>query len=154
MRRLAQLSGRDLLAAAAVLALGIFGMVEAMDYRLGELRNIGPGAFPLAVSTLLVVSGLLIAAEGTVAIRADRDQSAETAPVRVVIFIAAGLLAFAFLMPRFGLLPAIAACVGLSAFADGSLRLWQVALLAAAVAAFCAVVFVVLLNLPLDLVTW
>ena len=151
---LARSLGQDSVAALAVIALGAYGTVESLGYPLGGLRNIGPGAFPLIVSVLLVLSGALILAEGVAALGRERDAPPELAAFRVMIFIVAGLLAFALLIPRFGLAPAIAACVALSALADGNLKAWQVAVLAATIACFCAVVFVVLLNLPLDLVTW
>lgn len=154
--RLASIRRRDALAAVAVIALGVFGIVEALGYRLGELRNIGPGTFPLIVSALIVASGVLIGAESLAPPPpAETDDPANDPPrYRVLLFVTAGLLSFAVLTPIAGAVPGIVACVFLTAYADGSLSLWRIALLAAAVAAFCAVVFVQLLNLPLNLVEW
>lgn len=154
MHRLKRPARNDALAAAAVLALGVFGIVESLGYRLGAMRNIGPGVFPLIVSAGLVISGLLILIEALAVRPGAEDADMSGAAPRVLIFVTAALLAFAVLMPPAGLVPAIVVAVGLSALADGSLRLWQVAALAAGVAGFCALVFVYFLNLPLDLVRW
>ncbi len=152
-RKLAAINRRDAWTAVAVVALGLAGVVMALDYRLGELRNIGPGAFPLIVSLLIVLSGMLIAMEG---LAPEREEVIDDGPppYRVLIFVTAGLLAFTVVTPMAGAVPGILACVILASLADGSLRVWQVGALAALVAGFCALVFVVLLKLPLELVTW
>ena len=153
-RELLKLSWRDAVSALAILGLGLFAIVEALGYRLGELRNIGPGAFPLIVGALLVLSGFLIIAEGLGRLNADEANSEGSASLRVLAFVCAALFAFAYMMPRFGTVPAIVVCVVLAAQADGSLRMWQVLALATGMAAFCTIVFVTLLNLPLDLIKW
>lgn len=138
---------RRIVSALGIVALGGFGAYQALGDNLGALRNIGPGAFPLIVSALLVISGLIILFE-------DAAPRGEGSSLRVLAFVIASLLAFAFLTPIIGSMPAIAASVFLAASADGSLKIWQVAALAAAVAVFCAIVFVGLLNLPLPLFAW
>ncbi|MCT4373037.1 tripartite tricarboxylate transporter TctB family protein [Yangia mangrovi] len=153
--KLAAIDWRDASVAVAVLALGLTGVVLSSRYSLGEMRNIGPGAFPMIVSVLIVLTGLLIAIESVVARHEEGDDlRGEPVPFRVLLFVTAGLLAFVALTPLAGAVPGILACVFLASMADGSLRLWQVALLAALVAGFCALVFVVLLKLPMTLVTW
>ncbi|MBE9640144.1 tripartite tricarboxylate transporter TctB family protein [Salipiger mangrovisoli] len=153
--KLAAIDWRDASVAVAVMALGLTGVVLASRYSLGEMRNIGPGAFPMIVSVLILLAGGLIAIESVVMRREEGDDlSAEPVPYRVLLFVTAGLLAFALLTPVAGAVPGILACILLAAMADGSLRLWQVAVLAALVAGFCALVFVVLLKLPMTLVTW
>jgi hypothetical protein len=155
VKTLLGLPWRDAASALAVMGIGAFGVIEALGYRLGELRNIGPGAFPLGVGVLLLACGVLIVAEGRMAAPgAAEDPAASRAPLRVILLVCGGLLSFVLLMPRFGAVPGIVACVVISAHADGSLRLWQVLLLAAGMAAFCAFVFAGLLNLPLELLTW
>ncbi len=152
---LAKIRRRDVAVAAAVIAFGAFGIAESLSYRLGELRNIGPGAFPFIVSALIVLSGILIAAEGLFQNGPEGDEIPEGAPNwRVLIFITTALLSFAAITPEFGVVPGIVVCVFIAAQADGSLRLWQTGLLAVLIAGFCAVVFVVLLKLPLELVDW
>ena len=153
-RAFLKLSWRDSVSALVIFGLGLFAVMEALSYRLGELRNIGPGTFPLIVGTLLILSGLLIIAEGS-----GRPNSHEVNPeggatLRVLAFVSAALFAFALLMPRFGAVPAIMICVFLAAQADGSLRPLQILVLAAGMAAFCALLFATVLNLPLDLFKW
>lgn len=153
--KLAAIDWRDASAAVAVMALGLTGVVLSSNYHLGEMRNIGPGAFPMIVSALIVLSGILIAVESLAARHEEGDDlRSEPVPHRVLLFVTSGLLAFAALTPLAGAVPGILACVCLAAMADGSLRLWQVAALAALVAGFCALVFVVLLKLPMTLVAW
>lgn len=154
MRTVLGMPWRDAASAAAILAIGTFAVIESLGYRLGELRNIGPGAFPLGIGVLLIVCAAVIVVEGRLNVHRAREEDEGGAQIRALVMICAALLSFVFLMPRFGAVPGIIACVGLSAYADGSLRFWQAALLGAAMAGFCAVVFTILLNLPLDLVKW
>jgi len=138
---------RRIVSALGIVALGGFGAYEALGDSLGALRNIGPGAFPLIVSVLLMASGLIILFE-------DAAPGGKGASWRVLAFVIASLLSFALLTPIIGSMPAIATSVFLAAYADGSLKIWQVAALAVLVAVFCAIVFVGLLNLPLPLFKW
>ncbi len=152
--KLVSVRTKDAIAAAAVAALGVFGMIEATSYRMGELRNIGPGTFPLIVSAMILAAGILIGLESLAPV-ADEDEGVQDRPNwRALLFVTTGLLSFTLIAPLFGAVPGIFACVYLAAWADGTLSFWRVGILAAGISAFCAFVFVHLLNLPLDLVEW
>ncbi|NQV98312.1 MAG: tripartite tricarboxylate transporter TctB family protein [Rhodospirillales bacterium] len=142
----------DWVAAGAMIGLGAFGVAESLQYGLGVLRNIGPGTFPLIVSTFIFAAGWLILVEGVMA--TAPSVQIKWAPPRVLLFILAGLLSFAFLAQRFGLVPGIFGCVILSCMAEGRLKWWQVLAIAAVLSGFSAFVFVEILSLPLRLVRW
>lgn len=143
---------RDGLAALFVLLIGAFGIADALTHNFGTMRNIGPGAFPLIVSILILASGIWILVESWRA-QGDVEASGGSSP-RVIAFVVAGMLAFALLAQQFGIGPGIFACVVLSAMAEGKLKWWQMLLLATVLTGFCALVFITFLNLPLRLISF
>lgn len=142
----------DIVASISVICIGAFGISDAMTHDFGVLRNIGPGAFPLIVSLMIIIAGLLILIEAGLGSSPVGVQEGNSP--RVLIFIITGLLAFSLLSQRFGILPGIFACVTLTSLAENKLKPWQVALLSLFLTAFCALVFIYFLKLPLRLVKW
>ena len=132
-------------------ALGVFAMWEASNYGFGTLRSMGPGFFPLALGVLLVAIGIGIVAEGMVAAGPPLN---ETANVRGVLAITAALAAFVFVLPRFGLMPAIFSSVFLSGLAERDVRPFGLLLLGAVLAVLCYVVFIWGLQLRLRPFHW
>ena len=45
---------KTVIAAALFLILGVFGVLKSTDYSLGRLSEIGPGYFPMLISSLLI----------------------------------------------------------------------------------------------------
>ena len=141
------------LAAAMAGLIGLVGMWEATDYAFGSARRIGPAVFPFGLSLLLFLSAIGIVLER--ALQGERaDDRLDQAPAVVLLCILGGLLAFALSVERFGLAPAIFACVIISSLADRSLRPITVIVVAAFMATICSLVFVTLLNLPISIVEW
>jgi len=109
MRRVALISLiGPLLMLAAGLAFAI-GAVVTLD--LGSFRRMGPGAFPMLVGGILAVLAVIGVVQ---ALRSPME--AEKADPIAVLGVFAGVSAFAFLTPLFGVLPATAIAV----FAIGS----------------------------------
>lgn len=134
-------------AGTAGLLIGSFAIWESWDYPMGSLTRMGPGYFPFLLGIVIVVVCLgVLFFEG----RLSEDVDIHPPALRGLIWIPLAVAAFAVLVERFGLVPAIVAAVFLSAQADDDLKWKETALLALATAAVCTVVFIFILGLPLE----
>lgn len=75
-------------------------------------------------------------------------------PARVIGSVIGSLLVFAFLLERFGLVPATIALIVVASFASSSLRPLPVAASAVLMAAAAVAVFIWGLRLPLRAIVW
>ena len=102
----------DIGAAAALAALGLYGVVSGIRFGLGEPTEPGPGFLPLLSGGGLMILAIIVACVEIFAPApsqpAEEDDSpiAPDAPRRVVGY-AAGIFAFALLMEPIGTLPTI-----------------------------------------------
>lgn len=137
----------DLLAALSTIGLGLFAFYESSGYDMGTLRAMEAGYFPRLMSFGLLGLGALL---GVNALRgpAHRFSNDKVSLISLGV-IAASLMAFALLVERFGLIPAIFSSVLLSTFASEKRNYPQAILLSAATAVICAVVFVYILGLSM-----
>jgi hypothetical protein len=140
---------RDILAGALFVLIGAFALLVARGYPVGSAMRMGPGYFPLVLGWLLIGLGALIG------LRAAR--LSDWAPVawgwKPLAWIIASIVAFGFLMPRLGLVPALVAMFPLAAAAGREFRIVEVLALTAVMSAFAAAVFVHGLRLPYPLFT-
>lgn len=144
---------RDFASGLIVAAFGAFFAVRAfLDLPIGTTFRMGPGYFPAAVGLLVIGLGLAIAMAGL------RNGPAEKlSPIRLrgILFIALAILVFLFTVRGAGLVPAVAAAVVLARLADPESGLVGTLVLAAALCAFCAAVFVYGVGLPIPVFgTW
>ena len=137
----------NLLSALLSIALGLFALYESRIYEVGELRDMGPGYFPLICAVALIGLGVLLF---IVALRAPPSQFADERPTLLsLLLIGASLLSFALLIEDYGLFPAIAVAVFISTFASENRNILRSLLLALLTAAGCVVIFVYVLALPI-----
>lgn len=138
---------RELLAALAVVAVGVLALAVACQYPMGTVVRMGPGFVPLALSLLLIALGAVLAL-----------QSRGAAPVelglrwRPAVLILGGVLAWALLVDRLGFLPATAVLASCCALAEraGS---WRSALaLSVGLGLFGYLIFIRGLKVPFALV--
>lgn len=52
---------RDVLGGLLMIAIGVFAVIYAQRYDMGQLRMMGPGYFPIILGGLLVILGMFIA---------------------------------------------------------------------------------------------
>lgn len=141
----------DLLAALASIALGLFAYSEASGLDMGSLRSMEAGYFPRMISFGLIGLGLL---QGLLAFVGPAHRfGGEKVSIISVVVISAALLTFAFMVERFGIIPAIFCSVLLSTFASETRNYLQSLILAAITAVMSAVVFVYLLGLSIKVFT-
>jgi hypothetical protein len=135
---------RDVIAGALLVLIGAFALTVARRYPAGSAMHMGPGYFPAAVATLLMFFGTWI---GLRAFR-KRDWTPIGWGWKPLAWITASMLLFGFLMPRFGLIPALAVMFPVAAAAGREFRLADTLVVTALMCLFAAGVFVHGLKLP------
>lgn len=140
----------DLIAAACTILVGILALIESYQYDMGSLANMGPGYFPRLLAIGMILLGLLLI---FTALRMEpMSFGLGGLSVWPVLIICASLLAFALLIERFGVIPAIFTTVFLSTFASHDRHLPRALLLAALTSVFCAGLFVYVLGLSMKVI--
>jgi len=137
---------KDLLAGGVFVGFGLAFAVTATTYEIGSLLRMGPGYVPLALGSLLVLLGILIAVKAFVA-----GEGSEIGPVpwKAVVLLVAALIFFGFTVRGLGLVPALLVSVFLSAMAGHRARVIPAVVIAAALTALCVLIFIVGLQLRL-----
>ncbi len=144
---------RDFLSAVLFVAIGAVGLWYALGYPVGTLRRIGPGALPIAVSSLMIAVGTTLAiqvwlrdpAEGPLL---SMPRLPEMRVLRSIAFVTASLIVFALLIRPMGLLVATFALAMVARQAEGGATIIGSVVLAAALSAISVGVFVYALGLP------
>ena len=140
---------RDKIAGGILVLIGLYVIATSLEYRLGTLARMGPGMLPVGLGVLLVLFGTLIALF-------VRPEAGETAPAlkwRPIVLVLAAVLAFALLAEPAGLIPATAALVFLSGFADPDHTFKSLSLLFVVLTAFVWLVFVQAIGIPFKLLS-
>ena len=121
---------------------------KSFDYRLGTAAAMGPGYFPLILSTLLGIVGLAVLAKGFL----KEGEEMETIPWKALLVIVGSVVLFGLALPRLGLFVSLALLLFGSAAAS---RRFKLNLRATAgvllLIAFCYSVFILGLGIPLPL---
>ena len=143
---------RDFWAGAIYLAVGVAAILVGQGYQLGTSARMGPGYFPTALGSILALFGLVSIARAFIR-PGDAISAIAWRPLALVL---GATVLFAFLLPRAGVLIALSCLIVVGALASRNTRLnaTSVAGLVGLVA-FCVVVFVKGLGVPMPLVgTW
>ena len=144
------LSNKDFLAGLIFLAFGVAAMVIAdREFPMGRLASMGPGNFPAALGVVLALFGVFLAARGLGWRKAEEPLRWDWRPVGCIV---GAMVAFGFVLQRFGLIAALVAMFLIAAFAGRDLRWREVLVLTVVMTALAVGVFVVLLKLPYQLV--
>jgi hypothetical protein len=140
---------REVIAGGLFLSFAVFGLVLASDYPLGSAMRMGAGYFPLLVSAVLGVLGVVLLLRG-LTITAAPDDGERLFNWRPSLMIGGSMLAFACLLPTLGLALATLLMTVLSGLARPHARLPELALLGTLLGLFSTVVFAcgLGLNLP------
>ena len=144
--RLASRDYKNIVGGVACLIIAALFIVPSFEYGLGTPQRMGPGFFPFVLGVMLALIGLaiLLPALNTPGIGRPIYWRPATS-----IFL--GIAAFALILDRFGLVPAVWAVVVMTALGDKDFKLWRVVILALAVSAAASAIFVYGLSLPLPL---
>jgi putative tricarboxylic transport membrane protein len=140
-------SPKDFWAGLIFIAIAGGFVLLAQQYRLGDLRRMGPAMFPTLVGALLAVLGAILALRAF-ALDGEGVPRLHARPIGVSLL---AIVLFAVALQWLGLVAAIAVLVLVGAHAARDVRPLENLALAAAMIAFSVAIFVWLLGLPLPL---
>jgi hypothetical protein len=141
-------SPKDFGAGLLYAGFGLTAILMAWDYGMGSASRMGPGYFPTALGALLLLIGIASLLRSFVL---------DGKPIGAIAWksaalVTAGTVLFGLLLRPAGLIPALVVLILVSASASAKFRLqWRASLLMLALIAFCALVFVKGLGLPVPL---
>lgn len=144
---------RDYYGGALMLLFGGGAIYKGLSYKVGSLRSMGPGYFPVAIGVVLAVMGIIIVL-GAARTRARVQKASQPAEWRGWSCIVLGLIAFVVLGRHGGLVPASFAVVFISALGDRENTVKTAFILASAMALVAVVVFSWALQLQFPLFRW
>lgn len=145
---------RDYYGGVLMLLIGLGAAWTGHGYRIGELRNMGPGFFPVCVGVILALLGALIAMSAGAQQKSEANDAYPAPEWRGWLCIVASIAAFVVVGRFGGLLPATFAIVFIAALGDRQNTLQGAAILALAMCAICTVVFWWALKLQFPLFAW
>lgn len=140
----------DVLSGLIFTGLGAGVLYVSTAYDFGTIARMGPGFFPRVLGALLAVLGLIVAVRGFAAPRAKL----QIERLRPIAAIGGSLVAFGWIVPRFGFAPAlIASCLlAMTAIPRSSWK--ELVLLPTLLCIFCSLVFIYGLGLAIPLAKW
>jgi hypothetical protein len=135
----------DLATGVLFIVLGGFAIIYGSRYAVGTTARMGPGYFPLLISSGLVLVGGILVGRSLLA----SDDTLGTIGWRPLLLVLAGVLAFGLLIDRIGLLVAGVLLIVAARLADRELRPVETAVLAVALTLATGAVFLYGLGLPI-----
>jgi putative tricarboxylic transport membrane protein len=135
--------------ALVLVCLGLYAAVYGWKYGLGQLNDIGPGAFPFGIGiVLMLLSGIAFLEDTVRTFHQQRD-------LRPLLFLPAGISLWALLIEPAGLLIANAALIAMMSFAKSGSKLSSAVLLTICLTIGGYIVLVMGFNLPFHIfVVW
>ena len=130
------------------MAFGISALIIARDYKMGTALKMGPAYFPAIVSSLLVLVGVISVVRSFV----KEGSPIGSFTVKGLFIIAASTLVFGFILRGAGLIIALPVFVISSFYASRWFNWRHSIMLAVGVSAFCIIVFLKGLGVPIPLV--
>jgi lysylphosphatidylglycerol synthetase-like protein (DUF2156 family) len=138
-------SPQDLGAGLVFVLIGAAGLYFGQDLAVGSAARMGPGYFPILLSSLIIGVGIVVGVKGL----AVDGPPIERIHIRPLAIILAAILAFGALIDWIGLALTTAILTILAAYARREVNLKETLLLAAGSALFAVGVFVYALTQPL-----
>jgi hypothetical protein len=142
-------SQREFTAGLIFFCVGSVWLAGSLDHRIGSATAMGPGYFPFAISLVLAGLGLGSVIRSLMTI-AEADVL-EPWPYTALVFVLGGVIGFGLLLVTSGLFAAAAVLILLSCWSRLRTRPGETLLLATALIALVAGIFVFGLGMPVDL---
>ncbi len=136
---------KDFWSGIMFLAYAAVALITAHGYSLGSAGRMGPGYFPMLLSAVLALLGVILVVRSFV-IEGDSVGRLNLLPLAVITI---GVCLFGLFIERLGLFLSLIAVTDVSAFASRDSRPLEVAALALVLTAISVAVFVYALRLPL-----
>ena len=141
---------RDILGGGLLVFIGLFvGIHATTEYDMGTWRHLGPGMFPAWLGFILAGLGGLILVLGFLS-SGERIEPDYRQFAAVIL----GLIAFAFTVGLFGMVPAVVVLTIGAVLADNKLGVIGTAILAAVLSIIALVIFRFGLSISLEAFKW
>lgn len=143
-----QVNTKDLAAGVMFVGIGSFFMGYAyFNLRMGTAGAMGPGYFPVALGSLLMVlgTGVLLKAAG-----ARNSPIGQISP-RGIVFVTLSIIVFGFSVRTLGLVPALAGSTLLASLASNRTTLRGGGFVTIGMTVFCTFLFIYVLGLPISM---
>lgn len=139
---------KDFLSGLMFAGIGGGAIFLGQDYEMGEAVRMGPGYFPTFLGAMLCLVGLVCV------IRSLRLQGTPVGKLALkpLILVTLSILVFGLLLRHAGLVAALATTLLLSAMASSQFGIKQTVLTIVLLTAFCYLVFIKGLGLPIPLI--
>lgn len=137
---------KDFWAGILYIAFGAGAIWLARDYGMGSALKMGPGYFPSALGALLMLIGSVALVRAFV----RSGESIDGIAIKPMVYVTLSTIAFGMSVRGAGIVPAVIVLALASAYASARFRLVPSLLLTAGLAAFCVLVFVYGLGVPLQ----
>jgi hypothetical protein len=135
----------DLATGVLFVALGGCAIIYGSRYAIGTTARMGPGYFPMLISSGLVLTGAILVVRSVLA----AGDTLGAIRWRSLILVLAGVLAFGLLIDRLGLVAAGILLIVAARLADGPFRPVETVLLAVGLTAATGAIFLYGLGLPI-----
>jgi hypothetical protein len=141
---------KDFAAGLLYIAFGAAFSAGALQYKLGDPARMGPGWFPFWVGVLLALVGAIVAAQAVR--RRATEERIQKPDLRAMAWILGAVVLFGLLLPKAGLVIALAALVLVASRGSHEFR-WG-STLASAVLLICFSVGVFIYGINLQIPLW
>lgn len=141
-------NAKDFWAGAIYLAIALTAIFIARNYDMGSATRMGPAYFPVLLGGLLALVGVASIVRSFF----GQDERIGALAIRGMILVSGATVLFAVLLRGAGLVVSLIALVLVSSYASIKFRWTSAIALAIGLAAFCVLVFVKGLGVPLPLV--
>lgn len=139
---------KDFWSGLLYLAVGASAVIIAQDYPMGTAVRMGPGYFPTVLGYILALIGVVALVRSFIQTGSPLNGLA----VQKSVLIAASVISFALLAEGAGLAVAVVAVVMVSSMGSRYFDWKKSLIVSLGAAAFCALVFVKGLGVPLPIV--
>ena len=141
---------KDFWSGVMLLTFGLGSGYIASGYPMGTVLRMGSGYFPMILSGILCVFGLVLIARSV-----TTDEQIEPGwSFRALIILPITFALFGYLLDRAGFVPAMTLLIFGSALAGSEFKLIEVLALAIFMTVVCSLIFIWALGLPYPLYVW
>ena len=139
---------KDFWAGLIYVTLGLAAVYIAQDYEMGTATRMGPGYFPTMLGGLLALIGVASLVRSFYV----PGEPVGTLAIKAMLLICGGTLLFALMLRGAGMIVSMIVLVLVSSYASVRFRPGPAVLLAVGLTAFCILVFIRGLGVPMPLV--
>ena len=139
---------KDFLSGLMFIGFGLVALYFGRHLAVGTAVRMGPGYVPRALSYILLALGGIICVFALV----SGSEPVEAPKWKPITLVTIGILAFAALFERFGMLPALVALVGISSLANEEFKVLEVIGNMVVLTVLCVIVFKLGLGMNISVI--